>query len=129
MTTTTTPQPGSFQAIWNHCVNVVTQHYADFDGTVTRREFWTFYLATVIVEVAALIIFSPVGIILILGLFVPTIAIGTRRLHETGQSGWWQLIQLIPIVGIVVIIVMLAQPAKVTSVTPGTIQGSVERCP
>ncbi len=39
---------------------------------------------------------------------VPTVALQTRRLHDTNRSGWWQLLILIPVVGAVVLIVMLA---------------------
>lgn len=33
--------------------------------------------------------------------------IGTRRLHDTGRSGWWILISLIPVVGAIWLIVLL----------------------
>jgi uncharacterized membrane protein YhaH (DUF805 family) len=43
--------------------------------------------------------------ILSLLLFVPWIAVTCRRLHDTGKSGWWQLIAIIPIIGFIVMIV------------------------
>lgn len=49
------------------------------------------------------------GIIVSLALFIPSLALGTRRLHDTGKSGWWQLLWIIPIIGWIVIIVFLAQ--------------------
>ena len=49
------------------------------------------------------------GLVVSLALFVPSIALGARRLHDTGKSGWWQLLCLIPIVGWIVIIVFWAQ--------------------
>jgi uncharacterized membrane protein YhaH (DUF805 family) len=45
---------------------------------------------------------------------VPGVAVGIRRLHDTGKSGWWLLIALVPIVGIIVLIVFFAQDS-----TPG----------
>jgi uncharacterized membrane protein YhaH (DUF805 family) len=39
---------------------------------------------------------------------IPTVALQTRRLHDTNRSGWWQLIVLIPVVGAIILIVMLA---------------------
>jgi uncharacterized membrane protein YhaH (DUF805 family) len=47
-----------------------------------------------------------------LALAVPSIAVATRRLHDTGRSGWWQLLALIPLVGLIVLIVFLAQDGK-----------------
>jgi len=44
-----------------------------------------------------------------LALLVPSIAVGVRRLHDTGRSGWWLLITLIPLIGAIVIIVFLIQ--------------------
>jgi len=40
--------------------------------------------------------------------FVPGIALGIRRMHDIGKSGWWLLIGLIPIIGWIVLIVWLA---------------------
>ena len=44
-----------------------------------------------------------------LGLLIPSISICARRLHDTGRSGWWQLINLIPLVGQIVMLVFLIQ--------------------
>ncbi len=30
---------------------------------------------------------------------VPAMAVGVRRLHDTGRSGWWMLVSLIPFAG------------------------------
>jgi uncharacterized membrane protein YhaH (DUF805 family) len=43
------------------------------------------------------------------------LALGARRLHETGRSGWWQLLFFIAFVGIIIVLIMQAQPAKVAS--------------
>jgi hypothetical protein len=76
--------------------------------------FWTFYFFQLIVGYGLLIIAAPVGVIVALGLLIPKIAITARRLHETGHSGWWQLIQLIPILGWIILITMLAQRARIS---------------
>jgi len=47
-------------------------------------------------------------------LFTPSIAIGARRLHDIGQSGWWQLLGIIPILGDIPLIVMWCLPTKLT---------------
>jgi len=40
--------------------------------------------------------------------FIPGIALGIRRMHDIGKSGWWLLIGLIPVIGWIVLIVWLA---------------------
>ncbi|WP_243398301.1 DUF805 domain-containing protein [Deinococcus koreensis] len=40
-----------------------------------------------------------------LAVFVPSLAVTVRRLHDTGKSGWWYLIGLIPLVGGLVLLV------------------------
>ena len=49
-----------------------------------------------------------------LALFLPNLAVGVRRLHDTDRSGWWVLISVIPIIGWIVLLVFL-----VSSGTPG----------
>ena len=118
---TTIPQPGSIQDIWEICWSNLTTKYARFSGTATRREFWTFFFALLVVELTAFIfVFIPVfgilmGIFYILFAFytlVPALAVGARLLHDMGHSGWWQLLQLIPIFGVIALIIMWAQPTS-----------------
>jgi uncharacterized membrane protein YhaH (DUF805 family) len=90
--------------------------YADFSGTAVRSEFWWFYLFNVLVTV--LLYFSPdvINFIGLVALLIPSLSSASRRLHDTGRSGWWQLLILIPFIGALVLIVFLAQKSKVTSI-------------
>ena len=45
-----------------------------------------------------------------LAVLLPSLAVGTRRLHDTGRSGWWQLLFLIPLVGLIVLLYWFALP-------------------
>lgn len=90
--------------------------YADFTGRARRKEYWMFILIYMIIN----IVFAVLGLELIsaligLALLVPSISIATRRLHDTGRTGWWQLIALIPVIGIIVLIVFLAQDGHETN--------------
>jgi uncharacterized membrane protein YhaH (DUF805 family) len=101
--------------------SVLTQ-YATFSGRARRSEYWWFYLAYVIASVAASIIdgilgVMVLGVILALGLLIPSLAVSVRRLHDIGKSGWWLLIGLIPLVGVIVLLVFACQDSQ-----PGTNQ-------
>jgi len=43
------------------------------------------------------------GVIYSLAVLIPSIAVGVRRLHDIGRTGWWLLI-ILTIVGILVIL-------------------------
>ncbi len=96
------------------------QKYADFSGRARRSEFWFFALFNVIVSIVANVIDSVLGLpdvgtsglvstLAGLALLVPGLAVGARRLHDTGRSGWWLLIGLIPLIGAIVLIVFFVQ--------------------
>ncbi|MCL2919875.1 DUF805 domain-containing protein [Shewanella litorisediminis] len=91
--------------------------YADFTGRARRKEFWMFFLFNLIVSVGMNLVDMALGSMLVgtlysLAVFLPSLAIGARRLHDTGRSGWWQLIALIPIIGIIVLIVFYCQDSQ-----------------
>ena len=86
--------------------------YADFNGTASRSEFWWFILFLVIVTVVLNAVGPVVGGIFGLAMLLPQLAAGARRLHDTGKSGWLQLLLLIPLIGVIVLIVLWAQPGK-----------------
>lgn len=47
-----------------------------------------------------------------LALFIPSLAVAVRRLHDIGRSGWWLLIGLIPLVGAFVLLVFAVQDSQ-----------------
>ncbi len=97
----------------NYYVDVLKK-YAVFSGRARRKEYWMFALFSFIVSLIISIV-SPmlgdtmgiVGIVYVLAVLIPSVAVAARRLHDTGRSGWWQLIALIPIIGAIWLIVLL----------------------
>jgi uncharacterized membrane protein YhaH (DUF805 family) len=76
--------------------------YAQFSGRAPRAEYWWFYLFYIIAYVAASIIdgiLGTFGILIIfvaLGLVIPVLAVGVRRLHDIDRTGWWLLAPILP---------------------------------
>lgn len=73
------------------------------DGTATRLEFWYFILFTWLVDIFASLtdIFLPGDLtqnIMAVLLFIPTITVGIRRMHDTDHAGWWLLFPFVNLV-------------------------------
>ncbi len=100
-------------------LNVITKHYVDFDGRATRKEFWMFelinFLVYIIVWVLWLLHLWFLGIIYMLWIFLPSLAITVRRLHDTNRSWWWVLINLIPLIWTVWLFILLILPTEGSS--------------
>jgi uncharacterized membrane protein YhaH (DUF805 family) len=80
--------------------------YVTFEGRARRSEYWWFALAIFIASCIPV-----VQIIVGIATILPSIAVGVRRLHDTGRSGWWLLLCLVPIVSLV-LIYFLAQDSQ-----------------
>lgn len=85
------------------------QKYADFNGRAKRPEYWWFALFCFIVSMALGIVGDTLSMAFSLVTLLPSLAVGTRRLHDINKSGWFQLLWLIPILGWLVLIYFLAQ--------------------
>ena len=104
-------------------VEVLTHHYATRRGRAGRREFWVFslmcggiwLLLRAVDDIAGLHLDAhgergAVSTLFALALLVPLLAIGVRRLHDAGRSGWWLLAGLLPVLGPLAITVLMLLP-------------------
>lgn len=86
----------------------------DFEGCAARAEFWGYTLLVGLVSIILLFagavitthdptfpsVDALVGIWLVLN-FLPALSVNVRRLHDTGRSGWFVLLNFIPIVNLI----------------------------
>ncbi|MDO8788215.1 MAG: DUF805 domain-containing protein [Sulfuritalea sp.] len=86
--------------------------YAAFDGRASRSEYWWWFLFTTLASVAAGIVSETLSALFSLGVMLPSLAVGARRLHDTNRSAWFLLLWCIPLVGWIVMIVWATQEAK-----------------
>jgi uncharacterized membrane protein YhaH (DUF805 family) len=99
-------------------LNPVKYQYTDFTGRATREQYWMFTLWSIIISIGLGIVTELLDLDIVAPLFtlavlLPSLAIGARRLHDTGKSGWWQLIALIPIIGWIILIIFLVTKSDV----------------
>ena len=98
--------------------------YAVFSGRSRRKEYWFFVLFNIIASIVLAMVdsatgtFNPetgmgtLGTLYALAVFLPSLAVSVRRLHDTGRTGWWLLIGLVPVIGAIVLLVFMVQDSK-----------------
>lgn len=69
-------------------------------------------LSAIVAVIEGVLHINFLGIIFALIVLVPVLAIGARRLHDTGLSGWWQLLSLIPVAGALILMVLLVRKGE-----------------
>ena len=105
--------------------NKVLENYVTFTGRARRKEYWMFILFNAIFCTIAAILDNLFGtsfqttafhthvpmhygwiyMLYALFVFLPTLAVGVRRLHDIGKSGWSFLIGFIPIFGPIILLI------------------------
>ena len=85
--------------------------YAAFDGRASRSEFWWWFLFTFLASAATGIVSQSLSALFSLGVMLPSLAVGARRLHDTNRSGWFLLLWFIPLIGWIILIVWAVQEA------------------
>jgi uncharacterized membrane protein YhaH (DUF805 family) len=87
---------------FGHAISTCFYKYGTFSGRASRSEFWWFSLfqfgswiaASMIVERFESSLGTELLALFIFALYLPGLAVGSRRLHDIGRSGWWQLLML-----------------------------------
>ena len=97
----------------------VLRNYCVFSGRARRKEHWFFVLFTTIFSIALALMDLALGTydeqletglltaIYELAVFIPSLAVAVRRLHDTDRRGWWLLLLLIPVIGWIILFVFL----------------------
>ena len=115
----------------------VFNKYATFTGRARRSEYWWFTGCYIVIQIIfnfaslgmlagtmsgdisyndpSYSIFQTMSVIVGLGLFLPSLAVTVRRLHDIGKSGWNILCAAIPIVGVIVVLVWMCQDSDVVA--------------
>ena len=120
-------------------LRVITRPF-DFSGRASRSEFWWFslsyfiavslayryilwpifkplleeYLATGTVDTSAVVTGGVWYMVInLVGLYLLpcSLAVTCRRLHDTGRSGWWQLLFLVPVIGPPILLILWILPS------------------
>lgn len=80
---------------------MVLKNYAKFDGRARRKEYWMFVLFNSIASILLSVIDGVIGLetfglstIYTIAVLVPTFAVGVRRMHDVGKSGWFLIIPI-----------------------------------
>nr|WP_244598285.1 DUF805 domain-containing protein [Pseudohoeflea suaedae] len=98
-------------------MRTVFRKYATFSGRARRPEYWWFVLFTFVTSLVFSVLdamlfgmdVEPLSTIFSLAILIPSLAVGARRLHDVGRTGWWLLLGLIPIIGWIILIFWLAK--------------------
>lgn len=104
-------------------VKICFNKYAEFNGRARRSEFWWWALFTFLLGIVASIIDAILGTtnssgsgliasIANLAVLLPSLAVGARRLHDTGRSGWWQLLWIAICIGWIILIIWYVQDSQ-----------------
>ena len=96
---------------FGQAISTCFSKYATFSGRASRPEFWWFFLFQILVSIAASMLGDVVAGLVSLAVLLPALAVGARRLHDIGRSGWWQLIML-TVIGLLLLIFWWVQPAS-----------------
>ena len=116
----------------------VLKQYADFSGRARRKEFWMFALffmifayGTIVLDMKLGTTFKPtseyyfghfrgnyvgggaISFIYCMALIVPYVAVGVRRLHDIGKSGWYYFAALVPVIGWIILLVWFCKDGQV----------------
>ena len=107
------------KALNTYFIDPIKNHYMDFSGKATRKQFWLFVLFSVLVFFVLALVLGFLGktgnivyFFCQLAILLPTLGIAARRLRDGGFSPWLLLLLLLPIIGGLILFVLYLLPSK-----------------
>lgn len=103
---------------YGEALKLFFSNYIKFEGRSNRGEYWKAVLLLFVISIALGAVDTIMtgsggvpflGMIFSLVTLVPGLALGARRLHDIGRSGWWLLVLFIPLIGLILLLVWFAQ--------------------
>ena len=105
-------------------ISLFFRNYANFKGRSSRGAYWWWLLCGIVTRFGFLILeralfgadandlggVGPLTVLYLLATLAPELALGARRLHDSGRSGWWWLVAVVPILGVLLLLWLFAQP-------------------
>ena len=107
--------------------NVMTNHYMNFNGRVSRPGYWHFVLWIVIISIPLIALdFALFGMedddltlfssLWDLAVLIPSIGLAIRRFHDTNRTGWWILIPYITLIPTIIFFVLEFETLGIISI-------------
>jgi len=101
----------------------VLKNYVGFTGRAHRPEYWYFTLFNFLIAMGIAFFERLIGLagaeaggplsgLYSLALLVPSLAVGVRRLHDSGKSGFWLLLLFLPVIGWVILLFFMVLPGE-----------------
>ena len=91
---------------FGQAVKTCFKKFFDLKGRARRSEYWWFFLFCMVVSWVFNIFggfvpwLSYIGLLISMILLIPSCTVQTRRLHDTGRSGWWVVVQILLMLGV-----------------------------
>ena len=104
--------PEGWVELFVTAVRTCFSRYAVFTGRANRAEYWLFVLFCLLGSLVIAIFEGTISdgdstylsAFFTLAVFLPSLAVQVRRLHDTDRTGWWAALALIPVVGSLILI-------------------------
>ena len=107
------------QLSFSEAINICFKKYACFHGRASRSEYWWWTLFQIIISMGINIVTfdpspsdldqylleNPWTCLISIALFLPSLGVSVRRLHDIGKSGWWLLLNLFCCIGSIILLV------------------------
>lgn len=113
---------------FSEAVRTCFSKYATFVGRAPRSEYWFFWLFSLLASLVGGLIDGAVGTLGIVGLlielvlFLPSLAVSVRRLHDIDRTGWWVLLPFVFLFGFWAMVLLLlgggADTAEIEALSP-----------